>query len=100
MSSAAQVKDGGRSDRLAWSKRAEQRLRDELKEIALKKCDAEVATFVACAKAKGLMVAFSCRTENRGMNECLHQFTNEAAFEKYKVMRGEELAAGSLGGSQ
>jgi Cytochrome c oxidase biogenesis protein Cmc1 like len=91
--SAAQVKDGGRSDRLAWSKRAELRLREELKEIALKRCDAELSAFAECARAKGLMVVFSCRGQNKAMNACLNQYTNEQSFQQYKQTREEELHA-------
>lgn len=42
-----------------------QRLREELKEIALKKCDESVAKFAVCAKEKGMWVVFSCREQNR-----------------------------------
>lgn len=42
-----------------------QRLREELKEIALKRCDDSVAKFAACAREKGMMVVFSCREQNR-----------------------------------
>lgn len=41
-----------------------QRLREELKEIALKRCDESVAKFAACAREKGMMVVFSCREQN------------------------------------
>eukprot|EP00752_Nemacystus_decipiens_P009531 g8519.t1 len=85
------VKDGGRNDRLSWSKRAEHRLREELKEIALKRCDDSVAKFAACAREKGMMVVFSCREQNRLMNSCLNQHTNAESFEKYKLEREKEL---------
>lgn len=42
-----------------------QRLREELKEIALKRCDDSVAKFAACAREKGMMVVFSCRGQNK-----------------------------------
>ncbi|CAN0061988.1 unnamed protein product [Ascophyllum nodosum] len=92
----ATVKQGGRDDRLNWSKRAEQRLQDELKEIALKKCDDSVAKFAACAKEKGMWVVFSCREQSRLMNECLHQHTNKGSFEQYKLDREMELYRASL----
>lgn len=41
-----------------------QRLREELKEIALKRCDDSVAKFAACAREKGMLVVFSCREQN------------------------------------
>lgn len=48
-----------------WSVGVLQRLQEELKEIALKKCDDSVAKFAACAKEKGMWVVFSCREQNR-----------------------------------
>lgn len=42
-----------------------QRLREELKEIALKRCDDSVAEFAACAREKGMLVVFSCREKNK-----------------------------------
>ncbi|CAM9659581.1 unnamed protein product [Pylaiella littoralis] len=87
----ATVKDGGRNDRLSWSKRAEHRLREELKEIALKRCDDSVAKFAACAREKGMMVVFSCREQNAMMNACLNQHTNADSFEQYKFEREVEL---------
>ncbi|CAN0128640.1 unnamed protein product [Ectocarpus sp. 12 AP-2014] len=85
------LKDGGRNDRLSWSKRAEHRLREELKEIALKRCDDSVAKFAACARDKGMLVVFSCREQNALMNSCLNEHTNEESFERYKFEREIEL---------
>ena len=40
------------------------------------------------------------REENRKMNACLSQYTNEAAFEEYKLRRSIELAKqGKKGGA-
>eukprot|EP00904_Undaria_pinnatifida_P007037 jgi/Undpi1/3463/HiC_scaffold_16.g06835.m1 len=90
------VKDGGRNDRLSWSKRAEHRLQEELKEIALKRCDDSVAKFAACAREKGMLVVFSCREQNRLMNECLSKHTNKESVEQYKMERELELHRASL----
>ena len=38
-----------------------QRLREELKEIALAQCKDTVAEFAKCAKESGMMVVFSCK---------------------------------------
>lgn len=87
------ISDQGRDDRLKWSKRAEYEARKELSMIATKKCDKYLKAFAECAKANGLMVIFNCRQQNREMNACLAQFTNEEAFEQYKIKRSQELLA-------
>ena len=74
--------------------------RKELSAIATKKCDAHLAAFSRCAQEQNLMVVFNCREENRKMNACLSQYTNEAAFEEYKLRRSIELAKqGKKGGA-
>mmetsp|Transcript_6734 Transcript_6734/g.19867 ORF Transcript_6734/g.19867 Transcript_6734/m.19867 type:complete len:97 (+) Transcript_6734:262-552(+) len=85
------VSDPGRDGRLKWSKYAEHEARKELSAVAIKKCDEFLAAFSACARRENLMVVFNCRAENRAMNECLHQYTNETAFETYKLERSAEL---------
>ncbi|KAJ8600686.1 hypothetical protein CTAYLR_008315 [Chrysophaeum taylorii] len=82
---------GDRDARLQWSKRAEYEARKELSAIALKKCDSHLKAFSDCAKANNLLVVFQCRKENREMNACLHQYTNDDAFEAYKIKRSAEL---------
>ena len=78
--------------RLKWSKRAEMELGKELSQIALKNCKAAVAAFAHCATEEGLMVIFNCQTKNKEMNACLKQYTNEVAYEEYKLKRGREIA--------
>lgn len=85
------ISDPGRDGRLSWSKRAEYEARKELSAIATKKCDATLAAFSQCAKEQNLWVVFNCREENRKMNACLSQYTNEVAFEEYKLQRAIEL---------
>ncbi|CAM9259270.1 unnamed protein product [Choristocarpus tenellus] len=68
------------------------RLREELKDIALKKCDSDIAKFVACSREKGMLVIFSCRQQSKEMNACLNSVTNEENFQKYKTKREAELA--------
>ena len=86
------VSDPGRDGRLTWSKYAEHEARKELSAIAIRKCDAHLAAFSRCAREQNLLVVFNCRAENRRMNDCLHRYTNETAFEEYKLRRGKELA--------
>ena len=85
------ISDPGRDSRLTWSKRAEYEARKELSAIATKKSDAYLAAFSNCAKEQNLLVVFNCREENRAMNACLSQYTNETAFEEYKLRRSMEL---------
>ena len=80
------VSDPGRDGRLTWSKYAEHEARKELSAIAIRKCDAHLAAFSRCAREQNLLVVFNCRAENRRMNDCLHRYTNETAFEEYKEM--------------
>ena len=87
------ISDPGRDGRLSWSKRAEYEARKELSAIATKKCDSTLAAFAKCAETNGLLVVFNCREENRKMNACLNQYTNDAAFEEYKRQRSAELDA-------
>ncbi|CAM9511062.1 unnamed protein product [Discosporangium mesarthrocarpum] len=91
----AAIRDGGREDRLSWSKRAEHTLRDELKDMALRKCDADISKFVKCSKDYGLLVVFACRQQSKEMNACLHKYTNEEEFQRYKLKRERELAQSS-----
>lgn len=80
-----------RDSRLKWSKRAEYELKKELSAIAVKKCDSFLNAFSLCAQEQNLMVVFKCREQNRAMNACLAQYTNDQAFEDYKLQRSKEL---------
>lgn len=73
----------------------QQKLRQELNDIALTKCRDITAQFAECAKASGYMVAFKCREHNKAMNACLHQYTNEEQFAIYRAKREQEVAEAS-----
>jgi|TARA_B110000211_G_scaffold93058_1_gene108472 hypothetical protein len=62
----------------------DQRLLEELGEMALKFCHPEQKVFADCAKKWNLGVIFMCRGENDAMNECIRQFTNEDSLAAYK----------------
>ena len=68
-----------------------QKLREELHEIALAKCDNIIRDFVDCSKASGILVVFKCREQNKNMNDCLTSYKNAEAFERYRSMREAEL---------
>ena len=73
--------------------RAPQKLREELHEIALAKCDSVIREFVDCSKEAGILVVFKCREQNKGMNACLTSFKNAEAFERYRNIRENELVS-------
>mmetsp|Transcript_43233 Transcript_43233/g.97712 ORF Transcript_43233/g.97712 Transcript_43233/m.97712 type:complete len:92 (-) Transcript_43233:321-596(-) len=80
-------KDGGRSGRLSME--AKYHLRQELNLNARRKCDDSIRAFAECAEKNGLGVVFFCRDKNTAMNECLHQYTNEAAFNEFRKSKNK-----------
>ena len=92
------IRAAGREGRLQWSKRAENRLEEELKQIALRECDNKVKLFVKCSQAAGLLVAFQCRAELKTMNECLHEYTSASRMEEYKRDRERDLMTKAANG--
>jgi COX assembly protein 1 len=62
----------------------------ELNLVARKKCDEKIKAFADCAEVNGLMVVFRCREHNDLMNNCLHQYTNEAAFDVFRRAKAKE----------
>mmetsp|Transcript_34309 Transcript_34309/g.79340 ORF Transcript_34309/g.79340 Transcript_34309/m.79340 type:complete len:101 (+) Transcript_34309:268-570(+) len=86
------TKDSSRDDRLKFTNQAEHALRKELSSISLERCQEETKRFAVCAKAAGLGVIFKCRRENDGMNACLSKYNSEEEFEKYRAVRGKQLA--------
>ncbi|KAI9905800.1 hypothetical protein PsorP6_014331 [Peronosclerospora sorghi] len=85
-----------RASRLSWSNQAEHKLRQELSDIAIAKCRSVAQEFAACAKTHGLLVVLKCRDANRAYNACLHQYTNDDEFERYRHERERRL--NELGG--
>ena len=74
----------------------DQRLLEELGEMALKACKPEQKSFADCARKWNMAVIFACRGENETMNECIREFTNEDALAAYKQKKmAEDAAAGN-----
>jgi COX assembly protein 1 len=48
-------------------------LRSKMKARTLKECDVMVAKFAECAKGRTLSVIWSCRSQARELNNCVHQ---------------------------
>lgn len=69
-----------------------QRLREELKEIALDRCAKEVKAFAACASAAGLKVIFSCRDENQAGESCDLRLERLCALlENFQALRWQRV---------
>lgn len=66
-------------------------MRQELNDIAIKKCADVTAKFGQCARENGLMVVIKCRDHNKAMNDCLHQYTNPEQFELYRLKREQDM---------
>jgi len=47
--------------------------------------------FAKCAKEQGWMVVFKCRDENRALNKCLEQYTNQEKREEWLRAKGIEV---------
>ena len=70
--------------------RKEQLLREINNERALQLCRPKVKAFADCAKANNLFVVVACRKQNKAMNDCLRQYTNDEAFEQWKKDTGRD----------
>jgi COX assembly protein 1 len=73
-------------DRLAAEvpAKAEEALRSKMKLLATKNCDHKVKDFVRCSQENGLMVVWTCRQQNREMNDCGAKYTNDEVLEDVK----------------
>ncbi|XP_024357113.1 uncharacterized protein [Physcomitrium patens] len=71
-------------------KKVEEALRSKMKAQALKECDPLVAKFAECAKGRLFSVVWACRAQSKETNACLHRYTNDEAFEKYKKQYEEQ----------
>uniref|UniRef100_A0A7S2US42 COX assembly mitochondrial protein n=1 Tax=Fibrocapsa japonica TaxID=94617 RepID=A0A7S2US42_9STRA len=83
--------DKVRNSRLSWSNQAQYRLQQELNEVALQKCADQVKAFADCSKDSGFLVIWSCREQNKAMNECLHSYTSQECLEAYQREREQQL---------
>jgi hypothetical protein len=90
-------KDFDRDSRLSFKKFGEHQLRREFKDIAVEKCRTEINAFGKCAQENGLMVVWSCRHLNKGLNACMAINNSKEAFEKYKEENQDALIAKTPG---
>ena len=73
-----------------------QKYLDDLFRVALKKCDTQAKTFAACAKEQGMLVVFRCREQNKALQSCLAQYTNEEKQKEWLQMTEIERAGKEL----
>ena len=66
-------------------------MHQELNTIALDKCKSITEAFVNCSKEYGLLVVWKCRGLNKQLNDCLHEYTNDEAFQAFKKGREENI---------
>ncbi|KAL8137448.1 hypothetical protein V2J09_003449 [Rumex salicifolius] len=65
-------------------KKVEEALRSKMKVKALKECDHYVSKYAECAYGRTLSLVWKCRGQAKELNDCLHQFTNDAVLEEMK----------------
>lgn len=62
-------------------RKAEDRIRRELRDVALKGCAREITDFAKCAQGRVLSVVWACRSLNRNVDKCMKQFANDEALQ-------------------
>ncbi|WVZ56303.1 hypothetical protein U9M48_006853 [Paspalum notatum var. saurae] len=65
-------------------KKEEEALRSIMKQKALKECDFYCSKYAECARGRTFSVVWQCRKQAKELNECLHQYTNDAVLEEMK----------------
>ncbi|KAK6927967.1 Cytochrome c oxidase biogenesis protein Cmc1-like [Dillenia turbinata] len=55
-----------------------------MKQKALKECDHYASRYAECATGRTFSVVWKCRGQAKELNNCLHQFTNDAVLEEMK----------------
>lgn len=57
--------------------KAEERIRRELREVAMRGCASEIEAFAKCAKSRTFSVVWSCHSLNRSVDKCMKRFAND-----------------------
>ncbi|GAB4827845.1 hypothetical protein Ancab_034729 [Ancistrocladus abbreviatus] len=77
-------------------KKVEEALRSKMKQKALKECDHYTSKYAECAYGRTMSVVWRCRQQAKELNDCLHQYTNDAVLEEMKrVFTLEQEGKGS-----
>lgn len=61
--------------------KAEDRIRRELRTVAIKACSKELGEFAECAKGRLLSVLFVCRPLNKAVDKCMKNFADEEVLQ-------------------
>ncbi|CAI7852905.1 unnamed protein product, partial [Closterium sp. NIES-53] len=59
-------------------------LRSKMKERALKECAREIEAYADCVRGRVFSIVWACRAHATELNQCLHQYTNDAVLDQYK----------------
>ncbi|KAF3443902.1 hypothetical protein FNV43_RR13592 [Rhamnella rubrinervis] len=65
-------------------KKVEEALRSKMKQKALKECSQLASKYAECASGRTISVVWQCRRQAEELNDCLHQYTNDAVLEEMK----------------
>ncbi|XP_062216156.1 uncharacterized protein LOC133916488 [Phragmites australis] len=65
-------------------KKVEEALRSKMKQKALQECDFYCSKYAECARGRTFSVVWQCRKQAKELNNCLHQYTNDAVLEEMK----------------
>ncbi|KAJ4707114.1 COX assembly mitochondrial protein [Melia azedarach] len=65
-------------------KKVEEALRSKMKQKALKECDQYTSKYAQCSAGRTISIVWQCRKQAKELNNCLHQYTNDAVLEEMK----------------
>ncbi|GJP36244.1 hypothetical protein CLOM_g20777 [Closterium sp. NIES-68] len=74
----------GRESEVRTQKKVEEALRTRMKERALKECHKEIEAYAECVRGRVFSIVWACRAHSNDLNNCLHQYTNDAVLDQYK----------------
>lgn len=60
--------------------KAENSVKSQLKDVALRGCDASVRALAQCAEGKLLSVVWHCRVHSKAVDACMNAFANDEAL--------------------
>ncbi|CAI5464958.1 unnamed protein product [Closterium sp. Yama58-4] len=75
----------GRDSEVRTQKKVEEALRSRMKERALKECAREIEAYADCVRGRVFSIVWACRAHATELNECLHQYTNDAVLDQQHI---------------
>lgn len=85
------MKDSARASRFSFRNIAESQMKQELREVAMEKCDPQIKEFAMCGQEKGLWVVWSCQKQFKEINDCMRIHNGPEAWEVYKKKHAQEI---------